>query len=366
MYEKKEYFEPLEGLRGVAALLVALIHLQIFQNAITASQIVSKASLAVDLFFVISGFVIGHNYLNSLCTWGAKINFLKRRFWRLYPLHLLILCVYICFELLRLYTWLQYPNFMVEEPVEKITFGSIISHLFLVQVFTGHTHFFNIPSWSVSIELYAYITFALMAALRFLRSAVIGTVVISFLLILMFKDGTPLDSAGSINFTLRGILGFYIGLLVAIERSHRRSAGRFGWISVIFAYFSIWLGILYLGQSDFEIFLPLIFGGAVFIISLAQPNGIVFQIISAPILQYLGKISYSVYMIHSILWSLLGNVLKIVFPEYSTVNEGLRYFFVGSDLLSLLATFGFVFILIITSHFCFIFVEKKFRIQSKW
>jgi len=365
MFGKREYFEPLEGLRGIAAILVALIHLQIFQNAITASQIVSKAGLAVDLFFVISGFVIGHNYLNSLNTWFDRFNFMKRRFWRLYPLHFIILCIYIFFELLRLFVWLRSPDFMIEAPIDKISFATIVSHLFLVQVFTGHIHFYNIPSWSISIEFYCYITFALIGALSFLRKTVVGIIIISCLLIFLFKDGTPLDSAGYINFCLRGILGFYIGVLVAIIRSCRSNKHKFSSFPVMFAYSAIWLGIFYLGQSNFEIFLPFVFGAAIFVISLGQPSGMLFKILSADILQYLGKISYSVYMIHSILWSLLGNLLKVFFPEYSSVKEGLRYFFVGSDYLSLAATFGFLLILILTAHLCYIYVENEFRIQSK-
>ena len=53
MSVKPEFFEPIEGLRGVAAILVALIHLQIFDNFITKSIFVSKADLAVDLFLLL-------------------------------------------------------------------------------------------------------------------------------------------------------------------------------------------------------------------------------------------------------------------------------------------------------------------------
>ena len=120
-----------------------------------------------------------------------------------------------------------------------------------------------------------------------------------------------------------------------------------------------------MGQGDLEISLPFIFGAAIFVISLGQTNGLVFRILSANSLHYLGKISYSVYMIHSILWSVLGNLLKIFIPEYSSVKDGLRYFFIGSDFFSLVATFVFLGILILSAHFCYIFVENKFRIRTQ-
>ena len=81
----KPRYEILDGLRGVAALMVVLFHC--FETYVPAfgTQIVNHGYLAVDFFFVLSGFVIGYAYddrWDKMTTWG----FFKRRLTRLHPM----------------------------------------------------------------------------------------------------------------------------------------------------------------------------------------------------------------------------------------------------------------------------------------
>ena len=54
-------FRALDGLRGVAALLVVLLHVE-WPNHLTGNKFVQNGYLAVDLFFILSGLVISSNY----------------------------------------------------------------------------------------------------------------------------------------------------------------------------------------------------------------------------------------------------------------------------------------------------------------
>ena len=80
--ESKPRYEILDGLRGVAALLVVAFHLFETYSKGTPYQIINHGYLAVDFFFVLSGFVIGYAYddrWNKMTLGG----FFKRRLTRL-------------------------------------------------------------------------------------------------------------------------------------------------------------------------------------------------------------------------------------------------------------------------------------------
>ncbi|HVJ01624.1 MAG TPA: acyltransferase family protein, partial [Sphingomonas sp.] len=82
----KEHFEVLDGLRGSAALLVVLYHIQgITVHFAQGKLLLPHAYLAVDFFFALSGFVIGYAYDDR---WGRMTTgqFLKIRLIRLHPL----------------------------------------------------------------------------------------------------------------------------------------------------------------------------------------------------------------------------------------------------------------------------------------
>lgn len=81
----KPRYEILDGLRGVAAIIVVAFHLFEIYSAGPAYQILNHGYLAVDFFFVLSGFVIGYAYddrWDRMTTWG----FFKRRLVRLHPM----------------------------------------------------------------------------------------------------------------------------------------------------------------------------------------------------------------------------------------------------------------------------------------
>ena len=81
----KPRYEILDGLRGVAALMVVLFHIFETYSKGPAYQIINHGYLAVDFFFVLSGFVVGYAYddrWDKMTTWG----FFKRRLTRLHPM----------------------------------------------------------------------------------------------------------------------------------------------------------------------------------------------------------------------------------------------------------------------------------------
>lgn len=107
--------------------------------------------LFVDFFFILSGFVVSHVY-GSTFTGGVAIkgyvNFMRARFARIYPLHFFVLMVYVGLAAFGLKQDIPNPDW------------SITAHLFLVQalgMFDKPT--WNNPTWSISMEWWAYALF---------------------------------------------------------------------------------------------------------------------------------------------------------------------------------------------------------------
>ena len=87
--DTKPHYELLDGLRGVAALLVVFYHIfegLSFAAGGTPITTINHGYLAVDFFFILSGFVIGYAYDDRLGKTMTTCNFFKRRLIRLHPM----------------------------------------------------------------------------------------------------------------------------------------------------------------------------------------------------------------------------------------------------------------------------------------
>ena len=91
--------QSLTPLRGIAALWVVLYHYAVIYfpslHPQTYTQLLGKGYLAVDLFFILSGFVLAHVYREAFTqeVSGNYLKFLFARIARLYPLHLFVLAL---------------------------------------------------------------------------------------------------------------------------------------------------------------------------------------------------------------------------------------------------------------------------------
>lgn len=91
------HFRTLDSWRGVAALLVALFHLNVY-SALYSLDFVRNGYLFVDFFFVLSGFVITHSYAHRLGTPEELGAFAIKRLGRLWPLHVVVLLAFVIAE----------------------------------------------------------------------------------------------------------------------------------------------------------------------------------------------------------------------------------------------------------------------------
>lgn len=150
-------FEALDSLCGVCAYIVVLYHLRI-EYPVLRSDFIGGGYLFVDFFFVLSGFVIARNYAGRIRDGTGPGVFLIRRFFRLLPLHLFILSVYLLYELLRM------VRLGVAFGAESGRTGvDLLRTLLLTNSFAMEQQtLWNRPSWSISAEWWTYVVFGLL------------------------------------------------------------------------------------------------------------------------------------------------------------------------------------------------------------
>ena len=161
--ESKPRYEILDGLRGVASLMVILFHLGETYCKPGAQQWINHGYLAVDFFFVLSGFVIGYAYDDR---WGKMSmgGFFKRRLTRLHPMVVISNIIGTCL----FFFGASYFTASLEIPFWK--FGlCFIMGMFIIPCGRGldirgwnEMNSFNGPIWTLTFEYIGNILYALV------------------------------------------------------------------------------------------------------------------------------------------------------------------------------------------------------------
>lgn len=159
----KPRYDILDGLRGVAALMVVIFHCFETYIPVFKTQIVNHGYLAVDFFFVLSGFVIGYAYddrWDKMTTWG----FFKRRLTRLHPM---VIAGTLVGAALFFFAGAAFPE-TLKVPAWKFALCLVMGLLILPCPNSldirgwGEFNSFNGPQWTLTFEyigniLYAFI-----------------------------------------------------------------------------------------------------------------------------------------------------------------------------------------------------------------
>lgn len=303
---KTKYLSNLTPLRGVAALLVAVFHFEMAMGRFVPARIsmfFEKSYLMVDLFFVMSGFIMLHVYGSGFSRGLAKENvrhFFVARFARTYPLHLFTLLLLVL--IVRYLTHWGNPPIPLEQPRD------ILPNVFLLQSFgVCHIYNWNIPSWSISAEWGAYILFPLLALWIGRRktsaSALLAVFVAAAYICIMYvlPRVNPLNPSipvpHNLNTTfdygyLRGIAGFVIGMLIYQLYHQEGVRAVFGSDRATVVILLLVIAGLHFAINDALV--VMLFAALVY--NFAVNNGALHRVCNNRVLQYLGDISYSIYL----------------------------------------------------------------------
>jgi peptidoglycan/LPS O-acetylase OafA/YrhL len=308
----QETIRSFEGARGLAALLVALFHLGLGEPAILK---IPAGYLFVDLFFVLSGFLICASYAHKLGPPGGLPSFLVRRIGRLLPLLLVATVAYVAvLDTGMLVHRLLDPTRQVSYMVP--TLKELLATLTMTHSLGLFDHvILNYAAWSISTEFYAYIAFALLCLLLRGRARLPAFAAVALLGWLMSAWASVrlrqcLNWGGCLDLTFdygywRCLAGFFLGALLsqlqvggpprgAPTPGLRLALLQGAALALLVAMFALVRRWPVLGLGA-----PLLFG--VFLLSIRSDRGPLAALFGSAPLQVLGRHSYSVYLMHPVI-----------------------------------------------------------------
>lgn len=298
-------FVVLDFYRFVAALGVFIFHLKLIDTGISPAWNGSYG-LFVDMFFILSGFVISYSYPSDARGVRAYSRFMIRRIARIYPLHLLSLLIFVVLIAVGL------------ERTARSTPLDFLYNLLLLQAWGVTDHLsFNSPSWSISAEFFCYLIFPLlMLFARKLHPLALAAVVAALYLVLahghlpIWQERSQMYGANYDYGMLRALPSFLNGILLAIlfrmSQPYRQKRVVFAGI----ATFGISVLVLNVfAKPDLAI---LLFSCAILLTAVGESAFVQFP--GARLLGRLGNTSYAIYMLHDALliavfkplWTWLG------------------------------------------------------------
>ncbi|MGE4587301.1 MAG: acyltransferase family protein [Mangrovibacterium sp.] len=309
--DSKNHYQILDGLRGVAAVMVLLFHLcEAFTFGNRYAQIINHGYLAVDFFFLLSGFVIGYAYDDR---WGKMTlgSFFKRRLIRLHPMIIMGMIIgAIAFYFSASPT--LFPG-ISSVPVWKLLLITAIGCTLIpvpVQFDIrgwDEMHPVDAPAWSLLFEYVANVMYALFVRKFSNTLLAIFVFLAGAALIHLTVFGPNGDVIGGwslepthmrIGFT-RLLYPFFAGLLLSRICKPGQIANAFLWTSVmVIIVLSIprvggpemnWMNGLYESFVIIVLFPLIVYMGA---------SGTVQGKFAGKLCQFFGDISYPLYIIH--------------------------------------------------------------------
>ncbi|WHX65544.1 acyltransferase [Peribacillus frigoritolerans] len=301
--------KSIQMIRGIAAILVVLYHINnLFLsnfNVHFSYGFFSPGSMGVDVFFVLSGFIMYYIHHSDIGKKSKLKNFARKRFIRIYPVYWVV-----SFFLILLY--LAIPSFG-ESYYRDPTF--IIKSLILipqsVQPILG-------VAWSLTHEVYFYLIFALLIIVnkKYYNLIIITWVTLTFLNIFIRTDNYFVNfllNTYNFEFLLGGLVAFIV--IKKIHFSYKFS------INLALGLFLIsWLSNLFFSIDGYRVILwgipsaLLLYGLVIKDLTLTK---------SPPkFLLFLGDASYSIYLTH-----IVGILFSVKVVEYLNLESFTIHFF---------------------------------------
>jgi len=335
-------FEALDSLRGICAVLVVMFHMPIASHW-RDWGLVQHGYLFVDYFFVLSGFVIAHAYGGRLTAMRDAGRFMVRRLGRVWPLHVLMLAAFIALEIARV-IW----------PLDSVTpFGrdrsveAILTNLLLVQAWDLHPYLtWNGPAWTLSAEVACYLIFAGLVLVAPHRFRGIGAVLALAGAVIVVACA-PRWMNTTYDFAVpRAVYGFFLGcVLQGVWTRIPRLKGHAATGLEIAAVVAICVFIGW-ATGPVTVGVTVIFLGVVWV--FAGEDGALSRVLDRPALVTLGRWSFSIYMIHMFVLT----VMLIVARKLDWMPNGRRIDF-GSVWINdgfAIGMFGLILLLALAAH----------------
>ncbi|OWV74016.1 acyltransferase [Rhizobium sp. R339] len=293
---RPDYIPSLDGLRGVAALLVVQAHIGLVFPS-TAQHLMTMGSEAVGLFFALSGFLMAHLYGSRPVTRENVLDFLVSRFARIYPVYL------VAVLLVAMLSGIQGLNF-----VQPVTGGmDFARHVFLL----GSSGVF----WSIPPEIQFYLLFPVLW-LCLARPDRYGSLIAGFAVAVVVDGLLGLPGPGILLVSKLPyfLFGALAGKLHSYGDRWTPSALTGVFTLALLAVFFTYRHLLANFSPEFWS-LQSAFAAAVIVALVARQAPIASHILAAAPVRFLGAISFSLYLFHVPIMFLVHRAFETLMPE---------------------------------------------------
>lgn len=312
----------LTSLRGIAALMVVMQHFSAsFQTlcAVEIPSLVPHGYVAVDFFFVLSGYIMCYCYLDDFRQHGrsAYLPFLGKRLIRLLPLNfavtlLLLLAAALSLNLLG-------RDIFLGGPVSAL---DVFSNLFMLQGW-GLGRNLNGPAWSVSAELGAYLLFPLLTYAAFASRASVTAALallagVGLLVVSLHQPRLGLAAEDPLYGGLRCLSEFTIGMLAYRVGTWARARA---WLATGWVAGATVVAVLGLMLLRIDLLTALSF--PLLVLVAANNRGGLDRFLSATPWHVLGTLSYSLYLIHNGLRPVALEIVRALHPAPLSAAQAL-------------------------------------------
>lgn len=307
--DTKRHYTTLDGLRGIAAILVVLFHVFEAHAHSRYEQLINHGYLAVDFFFVLSGFVVSYAY-DDRWSQMTKLGFFKRRLIRLHPM--IVISMVIGASFFYSQAGEMFP-LIAETPLWKVLLIMIIG-MIMIPVppsldIRGWSEMYplNGPTWSLFFEYIANILYAIF--IRNLSNTILvflifiaGYATINLAVFGPNRDvigGWSLESEQLYIGITRLMYPFLAGILLSRIIKRPNLKGAFYWCAIFLittlsmprlgGQSATWLNGIYDAFCIIIVFPLIVFMGT---------SSVEGSLITTRVSNFLGEISYPLYIVH--------------------------------------------------------------------
>lgn len=293
-YNNEERIQYLDGIRGLLASVVAISHIYGSITGYSPGRPMEGASLAVDFFFILSGYVLTYILTGKNIS---PLRYISKRLFRLWPLYFLS----IVLTLLAIIYNLNHGGYVPHWWNTTTSTDIILNFLMLNSVgLFRHLPVINEPSWSIAVEF--WISGFLLYSIIFFRARKTALVISSCSYLLLFLNSINSGYWHSVltfifsETMMRGIAGITWGfVLFSLKPSIKIKNNAY---LLFFQTVFIVAISYYLYKPNFSFTYPLVLFVSFLLLSI-NDEGLYGKLFSCHYLRWLGEISYSIYLIHT-------------------------------------------------------------------
>lgn len=345
-----KYIPGLDGIRAIAVIAVMLRH---YTSPFTPvlndagwgwkayATIANLGWVGVDIFFVLSGYLIAKMLLNNpIDAWNAYSKFVNRRIWRLIPAYVACLLVFSLIALLFV------PNSKVlNNSLSLWTMTSNIQSAFVHRTALMDGHFNLVHFWSLAVEWHFYL---LLPVLVWIFRSVTLTAIVLIGVAMMTRylfHQLHLSDNAIYSFTLCRIDALAMGCLLAVvapKINHKYAnlsliAGALLFVSIMYVISQsaipykklAWMQLF--GYSLIALSVAMMMVGII----KADAKSLIIAALERPFMLTIGRASYSLYIWHLVFFPFIANM---ALDMYGTNLMAFSAAFVMASLLAMLAT----------------------------